>query len=226
MQVAVIGLGRFGSSLAINLSMLDADVIAIDTDMERVEEIQDKVTDAVCISGTDEKSLLSTGIMDCDTVVVAIGEDMMQGILTTAILRRMGALNIISRATNTIQAEILKEIGAVRVIYIEEQIAEIEAERIMSEKSLYHTNLPGGYSLVEVTPFDEIKGLSLKEIDFTEQYNVKLVALKTKTRKIDKSGAIDIQENINPFPQPEEIIGEDDTLLIFGKDKDIRKFVE
>ena len=218
MQVAVIGLGRFGSNLAINLAENGAEVIAVDRHREAVESIADQVADAIILDTTEEKELVQRGIADVDVAVVAIGEDVQMSILTTAILRRLGVAKIVARATSKIQADILREVGAHEVLYIEEEYAALLARNIMSEATLERIPIRRDYSLAEVRLPETFIGKTLGEIRLQGE-DLNVVAILTKTRDIGLHGETRVEVEVDEYPSPDKEIGEEDTLLIFGRNE-------
>ena len=153
-QFAVIGLGRFGFRVAEVLSGKGAQVIAIDKDNIVVEKIRDIVTEAVQLDSTDEEALRECRVEDVDVAVVSIGEHIESCILTTAILKNIGIKEIVSRAGTKLQAQILKEVGATRVIFPEEDMGLRVANSILAPGVLEYIDLGADYNLAEI----EIKG--------------------------------------------------------------------
>jgi trk system potassium uptake protein len=224
MHVAVIGLGRFGSSLARNLSLFGVEVIAIDANEENVKEIADSVSASYTMDATNEQELIKRGITEVDTVVIAIGENILTSILTTAILKRIGGVNIIARATNKVQADILNEIGARKIIYIEEEMAEHTAQLILSETTLDRHEVLKGYSFTWVMPPESFHGKTIEELDIDNQYGIQLIAIRSKQRTIGSSGETQVFYELNDQLSPNDIVTEDDTLLIFGSNDLITEF--
>ena len=122
MKFCVIGLGRFGFSVAEKLGENGMEVLAIDSNVAIIESIKDKVTQAICMRVTEEESLRSIGIDEMDTVIVSMGEDFAQSILLTALLKKhLNIPHVIARATNKIHANILKLVGADQIVSPEEE---------------------------------------------------------------------------------------------------------
>jgi trk system potassium uptake protein TrkA len=221
MRCAVIGLGRFGFKVATTLAERGAEVMAIDVDRELVDEIKDRVSEAVCLDSTDEKALRAIGIQDLDAVVVAIGNNIEASILTTAILKRLGVGRIIARALTTLQGQILQEVGARRVIYIEEQMGEQVARALVAPHIQEHITLGTGRSLVQFTPKKEFLGKTIGELDFRAKYGVNIIAIERRVPKITETGESTFEVQVNDLPSPNDRIEEGDTLLIVGSDERI-----
>lgn len=131
-QFAIIGMGRFGSSIARTLSQLGFEVMAIDFREETVQEISSIVTHAVQADSTDEEALRALGIRNFDVVVVAIGEDIQASILTTLILKEMGIPTVVVKAVNDLHGKVLKKIGADKVVYPERDMGQRVAHHLIS----------------------------------------------------------------------------------------------
>lgn len=221
MRFAVIGLGRFGFKVATTLAERGAEVIAIDVDRELVDEIKDWVSEALCLDSTDEKALRAVGIQDVDAVVVAIGNNIEASILTTAILKRLGVSRIIARAMTTLQGQILQEVGARRVIYIEEQMGEQVARTLIAPHIQEHIPLGTGHSLVQLTPRKEFIGKTIGELDFRAKYGVNIIAIERRIPTLTATGENKFDVQVNDLPSPHDRIEEGDTLLIVGSDERI-----
>jgi len=145
-QFAVIGLGRFGFKVAEVLAAKGAQVIAVDKDPALVEKIKDIVAEAVQLDSTDEEALRECGVEGVDVAVVSIGEDVESSILTTTILNNMGIKEIVARASTRLQAQILKEVGAARVVYPEEDMGLRVANSIFAPGVLDYIDLGADYN--------------------------------------------------------------------------------
>src|SRR3989338_11542491 len=115
-QFAVLGLGDFGMNLIETLSKGETQIIAIDIDKTKVAKAKDMVTHALQLDSTNEAALLEAGLNEVDTAVICMGKDIQDNILTTAILKRMGIPEIIARASSSIHEQILREVGAHRIV--------------------------------------------------------------------------------------------------------------
>ena len=135
-QFAVIGLGRFGTSVAMTLQQLGHEVLAIDADEERVQKISDQVTHVVQADTTDENSLQALGLRNFDAVVVAIGENVQANVATTLLVKDMGVPFIIAKARNALHGKMLEKIGADRVVYPERDMGQRVAHSLISSNVL------------------------------------------------------------------------------------------
>lgn len=220
-QYAVIGMGKFGYKVAVTIAERGGEVIAIDSNPKKVEEVKDLVSQAVRLDSTDEAAMKAIGISDVDVAIVAIGDDREASILTTGLLKRIGVGRIIARATSDLHAQILELIGAHKVISIEDQMGEQLAKSIIAPDILEHITLGSGHSLAEVIPKKKFLGKSLREIDLRAMHGVHVVAIKKRTPIVDEQGESDFKTEVKDFPGPDDLIEENDILVVVGDDKSI-----
>ena len=226
MLVAVIGLGTFGAKCAVRLFEKGADVIAIDKDEVLVDRIKDRVTHAVALDVTDERSLRTVNISDVDVAVVAIGENIEMSIMAVAMLRKLGVGRVIARATNPIHVHVLDEIGASEVVQVEEEMGEIIASRIIAPHVLQRYNFAAGYSLVEIKLGKKYTGKTLVETRIRQNYNLNIVAIIKRIPTIDQMGKTNFRVEINDAPVPMDVLGEDDVVVLVGSEAGLNKLFQ
>ena len=209
-QFAVIGLGRFGTSVALSLQELGHEVLAIDSDEERVQKLSDEVTHVVQADTTDENSLNALGMRNFDAVVVAIGEDVQANVATTLLLKEMGIPYIIAKARNALHGKMLEKIGADRVVYPEREMGQRVAHSLVSANVLDYIELSPSLSLVEVTAPGVFVGRTLAEANMRARYGVNVVAIKR-------------YEDLIVPPQPDEIIHECDVMIVIGPTEGLQR---
>ncbi len=222
-QYAVIGLGAFGKKVALTLADKGADVIVIDKDKDSVEEIKDSVSAALILDSTDEQAMQATELGNVDAAVVALGDKQEEAILTTAILKKMGISHIVARAINGQYADILRTVGAHKVIIIEESMGETVAKRLLSPEVYQHVVLTTGHSLVEIAIRDEFIGKTLKQLDFRRKYGVNIIAIQKRIPEVDEEGKVTYTVKVNDVPGPDDRIEKDDVLVVVGADDNIEK---
>lgn len=225
MQVAVIGLGTFGRSVATSLTQLGAEVIAIDRDESLVESIKDKVAQAIIADATDELTLRSIGIPEVDAAVIAIGE-MSASILATLLLRRLGLSRIIVRSLDDNHSIVLEEVGASRVIPVEKQMGQQIARTLIAPHIMDRKQFAEGFSLVEIRTPHSLVGLTIKEAKLRERHQLNLVALQRRVTEVNEEGKSVIKTVINSVPQADEKMEEGHVLILAGSDHDIDVFLE
>lgn len=226
-KFAVIGLGDFGWSVAVSLAERGAEVVAIDQQMNVIEDIKDKVTFAVRLDSTDEKALKSVGITDVDAVVISIGTNFEDTILTSVLLQQMGVKKIVVKATSKIQETILNKLNVSQVITPDFEIAKRVASTLINEDVLDYIPLGESYNIVQLRTPKSFVGKTLQEIDLRIRYNVNLITIKRRyTVKNEETGEEVIKERIYGVPTASTVLEPNDVLIVLGKDKDIRKIVE
>lgn len=226
MQIAVIGLGSFGSRLAETLHNLGGEVIAIDSREELIEDIKTRVSQAITLDSTDERALRAIGMEDMDTAVVAIGNQMQNSIMVTALLRQIGVTRIISRAISNLHEKVLYEVGASQVLRLEEQMGEQAAKWIIAPDILKQHSFADGFSMIEVKPKESLVGKTISDAGLREKYDLGIAAIQKRTPHLDEEGHSIFKKKIISPPSPEDIISVDDILVLFGSDSSIVKFTK
>lgn len=212
-QFAVIGLGRFGSSVALTLHKLGHQVLAIDINEERVQKFSDEVTHAVQADTTDLDALEALGIRNFDVVIVAIGEDMESNVLTTLQLKELGVRNLVAKARNDAHGKMLQKIGADRVIHPERDMGQRVAHNLVTTNILDYIELSPEISLVEITAPQKMIDKTLAEMDFRSLYDINIVAIKRR-------------EKIIVPPRATDPIQDQDILIAVGNNKGIQRLEE
>ncbi|WP_340372237.1 TrkA family potassium uptake protein [Peribacillus sp. FSL E2-0218] len=210
-QYAVIGLGRFGTSVAHRLYTAGQEVLGIDINEESVENAELSVTHAVIADTTEAETLKSIGIRNFDCVIVAIGNDMQSSILTTLLLKELGVKKVIAKALNKNHGQVLSKIGADWVIYPERDMGERVANQLLSPNMLNYIELSKEYNIEEIILPMSMKGKSLRELDLRATYNISVIAIVS-------NGEIIIA------PSPDQDIHEKDMLLVVGNKEDLAVF--
>jgi len=134
-QFAVVGLGRFGSSVAETLSSKGCQVLAIDTDEEKVQDLSELVAQAVCVDATDEKALKAVGIEPVDVAIVSVGGNIESSVLITLVLKEIGIKEVIAKAVTKDHGKVLEKVGADRVVFPERDMGIRIANALTSPKS-------------------------------------------------------------------------------------------
>lgn len=222
-RFAVIGLGRFGSRLATNLAAAGAEVIAIDRDRDRVEEIRDQVTLALALDATDEQALRIQGVDQVGTAVVGIGHNFEAAALTTVLLKSMRVTRVITRAGSAMQAKILSRVGADGVVSPEDESADRWSHRLLAPFMIDHVELGHGYALIQMPAPSEWVDKPLVDLDLRKKHKVTVVAIKRRVPSASPSGVDMYDEVVLDVPQPSSRITRDDTLVLAGFDRDLER---
>jgi trk system potassium uptake protein TrkA len=222
-KFAVIGLGRFGQTLARTLAKNGAEVVAIDTSREMVDDVREMVTLSLRLDATDEKALASQDMDKMDAVIVGIGEGFEAKAMAVAVLKKLGVKRVICRADSEMKAKILSAIGADEVVYPEEESALRLAQRLVAPNIVDYVELAEGHSLVQFEAPRIFHGKQLVELDLRRKYEVNLVAIKRRMTAKGPDGKVIYQEKVIDVPRPTDVVEPNDILVIVGSDDNILK---
>ncbi len=213
-QVVVIGLGRFGSSLAETLCKLGHDVLAMDTDEKRVQAMATKITHTVQADATDEAVLRELGIVDFDVAIVALGSAIESSVLSTILLKMLGVKYVIARAEDELHGVILGRIGADRVVYPEREMGrEVAHELTLRDVSDYMSVAEKyGVAKMKVPPY--CVGKTLEGLGFGPEGKWELAALLVQRGK-----------EVIVAPALSETLRENDILVASGRDEKLEQFL-
>ena len=207
-QYAVFGLGSFGESVAIALQGLGCEVIVVDDDMERIEDIANSVSYAMKADFGDPDVVRSLGTKNLDGVVVAVADNMEASIMATLVCKEIGVPYVISKAKNDLHATVLKKIGADAIIFPEKEMGVRLAKNLMSANFADWVALSPDYSLVEtVIPRGWI-GKSLQDLDVRRKYGINVVGIK-------------VGEDVEVNPNPEKALEDGMVMILVGANKDL-----
>ncbi len=209
-SVLLIGLGRFGRSVAEKLSDLHHEVMAVDNSEERVNEVLPLVTDAQIGDSTNETFLRSLGVDNYDVCIVAIGDDFQSSLETTSLLKELGAKKVVARASGEVHRKFLLRNGADEVVYPEKQVAKWAAIRYSSEHILDYVELDDTHAIMEVSIPENWLGKTIAELDVRKKYSINIMGVK-------KGG--ELQLTITP----DTLLTENETLLVLGDYKTLQK---
>ncbi len=209
-SILIIGLGRFGMHIAMQLNELGHQVMGVDINETRVNNAIDIVTSAQIGDSTNEAFLRTLGIDNYDVCIVAIGDDFQSSLETTYSLKELGAKYVVSRAEQDGQAKFLLRNGANEVLYPEKQVAKWAAIRYSSNHILDYIELDDTHSIFEVNVPKDWEGLSIGQLDIRRKYNITVVAVK-------KDGKLSLSIT------PETILSGEQTLLVLGEYKAMQK---
>lgn len=210
-QFVILGLGRFGSSIATTVYNLGHDVLVIDNDEERIQDIAENVTHAVQMDATDEKALKTLGIRNFDVAVVTIGSNIQSSVMVTLLVKELGVKYIIAKANTDLHAKVLYKIGANRVILPERDMGIRVAHNLVSSNILDYIELSPEYSMIEIKVVDEWINKAIKDLRIREKYGINIVAIKNV-------------DGINMSPSAEYIIKDNDILVALGSVEDLGGF--
>lgn len=210
-NILLIGLGRFGKHIAMQLNEMGHEIMAVDINEERVNRILPFVTNAQIGDSTDASFLESLGIGNFDICFVTIGGSFQNSLETTSLLKELGAILVISRAERDVQEKFLLRNGADRVVYPEKQVAKWASIRYADDHILDYMEVDASHAIFEVAIPDEWIGRSVGELDIRRRYNINILAVK-KEREVSVTISVDT------------VLEADSTLLVLGDYKAIQKF--
>ncbi|MBE9504821.1 MAG: TrkA family potassium uptake protein [Proteobacteria bacterium] len=213
-RFAVIGLGHFGSSAARKLYEDGHDVIAIDINKNRVQDIKESSSQAIVADVSERETLEAIGINDVDVVIISLGEKLDASILVTLYLKEMGIKEIVVKAITDDHAKILKILGATDVVFPEKDMAIRVAERLSSPTVLDQIEFMEGYSVVEIEAPKSFHGADLISADIRNRYGLSVILI----RKKGEGGEVLVT------PKATDKIEEGDILVLLGEDANIEKF--
>jgi trk system potassium uptake protein TrkA len=212
MKFAVIGLGSFGSNIAKTLYEKGNEVLAVDDDKEKIDEVKSFVSHAISMDAADKENLQAMGIQDMDVVIVSLGPEMEASILTVLYLKEMGAKRIVAKALTEDHAKILESVGATEVIYPEKDMAIKTALKLSCPNVLEYLPLISGFGIQEIAPPEKFIGKSLKELDLRNKYGIQIIAIKEL-----------IPEKTTFVPKADFVLKDSDILVIMGEEKQLEK---
>lgn len=213
-QFLVIGLGRFGASVARTLTEAGHEVLGVDSREELVQAVSGMVTQAVQADATDEQVLRSLGVSNFDVAVVAIGQDIQSSIMCTLLLKEMGLKYVIAKAQNHLHGKVLKKTGADRVVFPERDMGVRVAQNLVSTNLLDYIELSEDYSIMEFTAPAFTVGKTLAQLRLPNKFGINVIAIKTGPREI------------NIAPKADDVINEGDILVLAGENKQLKKMEE
>ncbi len=212
-SILMIGMGRFGSHLCKNLADLDNEIMIVDSQEERLEDLLPYVTSAKIGDCTSEKVLESLGVSNFDLCVVSVGNNFQNSLEITSLLKEMGAKRVISKADRDIQAKFLLRNGADEVIFPDRDIARKLAVRLSADEIFDYISLQDGYSIYEIASMPEWIGKSIKEINFRVTYNLSIIGIK-------------VNDHIQLNPNAEHVFKENEHLMVIGHENDMKKVIQ
>lgn len=209
-NILLIGLGRFGKNIALQLNKLGHEVMAVDNNEERVNEILPIVTNAQIGDSTNTEFLKSLGIRNFDVCIVTIGGDFQNSLETTSLLKELGAKLVVSRAERDVQAKFLLRNGADEVVSPEKQVANWAAIRYTADHIRDYIEVDEAHAIFEVEVPEGWVGKSVGELDIRRKYSINIMATKEDGK-------------INMAVTPETVLTDKITLLVLGAYKKLQK---
>ena len=210
-QFVIIGIGKFGYSIATTLFDMGHDVLAIDKDEEKVQQISNRVTHAVQADATDENTLKALGIRNFDVAVVTISSNIQSSILITMLCKELGLKYVLAKAQNELHAKVLYKTGADKVVFPERDMGIRVAQNLVSTNFLDYIELTPHYRLVELAVVPAWEDKSLRELNIRVKYGINIMAIRHGN-------------DVNISPLGDDILRREDVLVLIGRTNDIENF--
>lgn len=209
-SILLVGVGNFGKHIARKFNELGHDVMAIDQNEERINDVMQIVTSAQIGDSTNEDFLRTLGMDNYDVCIVTIGGDFQSSLETTSLLKELGAKKVVSRAERDGQAKFLLRNGADEIVYPEKQLASWMGIRYSADHILDYIELDGEHAIFEVTVPKEWIGMTVGQLDIRRKYKINIMGIK-------KNGKITVSIS------PDTMLTEDKTLMVVGEYKALQK---
>jgi trk system potassium uptake protein TrkA len=212
-QFVVVGLGRFGSSLAKELVEIGHEVFGIDKNQEIVQDMSNLLTHVAVADCTDEESLRVLGVRNFDCGVVAIGDDIQSSIMTAILLKDLGIKKVVAKALSELHGRVLEKIGVDKVVYPERDMGKRVANQLVSPNLLDYIELSKEYTIAEIVVPRNLHGQSLQELNPRAKYGCSILA-------INKPAGVIVA------PSAKDILAEKDVMVVIGTNEHMDKFQE
>ncbi|HWI61869.1 MAG TPA: TrkA family potassium uptake protein [Symbiobacteriaceae bacterium] len=209
-QIAVLGLGRFGSSVARTLQSLGHEVLGIDGNADLVEMLSHELTHTVACDVTDEEALRSLGLRNFDCAVIAIGHDVQASILATVLVKEIGVPMVVGKAAGTLHGRTLAKVGADKVVYPERDMGARVAHSLLTGSVTDYIELSPEYTIMEMVVPAKMVGKTIRDLNLRARYGINIMALETA-------------EGINAGPAATDILREGDVMILLGSNDSVRR---
>lgn len=212
-QIVVIGLGRFGSSVCKELYSLGHEIMAIDTDPEKVDALRKYAAYTVIADATDENQLKSLGVRNFEHAIVAIGDNLQASVLCTLMLKELGLPKVWVKARDLQHEKILDKVGADRVIQPEKEMGIRVAHHVDSDKIVDYIDLSKDYSIIELVASGKMANRTLVDLNIRVEFNCIVLAIKRL-------------EDVNIAPAVDDVVEQNDVLIVMGHKEDLKRLEE
>lgn len=208
--IGIIGLGRFGGTLAKQVAALGHEVCGIDIDEKVVQKLTPFITHSIVADFSDEETIRSLHLQDFDVVVIAIGDDLKAKLLTAMVLKELQAPYVVAKASSDMESKLLERVGVDLVIFPEMNMADRLAQMLTREYIVDYFQLSQDIGLVEMNTPTFMVGHTLEELSLRSRYGINIVAIKR-------------HKSVMVPPNPKEPLTEEDMLILIGRNEDITK---
>lgn len=226
MKYIIIGLGNFGASLAEKLTSMGNEVIGVDSNLDKVEAIKEKITHAISLDATDFNAVSNLPLEDTDIVIIGIGEDKGANIMATALMKQLHVKRLISRAVSPLQQMVLEAMGVEEIIHPEEETAERWSKKLNLEGVVDSFEVTGEYSIVESEIPKEFDGKTLEEIGLKKKHNIIVLTTIKYTEGKNEIGSAKTLSNVQGVATAKTELHYGDIMVLYGNNQDIKKLLK
>lgn len=226
MKFIIIGLGNFGSSLAVKLTAMGHEVIGADNKMEKVNAWKDHISHTICLDGTNPQAVDNLPLKDTDMVIIGIGENEGASIMATAVMKQHYTKRIISRAVSPTQSTVLEAMGIEEIIHPEEDAADRLAKKLNLKNVIDSFEVTSGYNIVESRVPKQYIGKSLEELGFMKEFQVVVLTTMSERKITNFLGHPKTVTEVKGVANSSTVFDEGDIMVLFGKMDNINKILE
>lgn len=227
MKYIIVGLGSFGSSLAVKLTELGNEVIGVDKAMSLVDLYKEKISYTICLDATDEFAVSGLPLKETDIVIISIGKNQGVNVMATALFKNFQVKKLFSRAINLLHEKVLVAIGVDEIVHPEEETAERWAKKLCLTNVIDSFELSSDYSIIEISLPNKLVGKTIEEIKLKPKYNIlALTTIKEKESTSFLSNNTVYEKRVQGVASANTILEKNDTLVIYGSNKDLRNFTD
>ena len=224
MKYIVIGLGSLGREIAKNQTKIGNEIIGVDINMHRVENIKNNIAGAICLDSTDEDSLKLLPIKEVDAIFVTYGKNFGISVQTVALLKSFGAGRMIVRSISPIHETVIRSIGVAEIMTPEKDFSAMYvAQTILGDRCLQWDRITDTHHLFKIKTPGVLVNQSIETIDVEENFNVRLVAIERLTEVKNMLGMVQKQYMVIQRLTNDLVIEQEDILVIFGKIEGLKK---
>lgn len=224
MKYIIVGLGSFGSSLAIKLTEMGNEVIGVDKTMSLVDLYKEKISYTICLDATDEFAVSGLPLKETDIVIIAIGKNQGTNVMVTALFKNFLVKKLFSRAINLLHEKVLLAIGVDEIVHPEEETAERLAKKLCLTNVIDSFELNSNYSIIEINLPDKFVGKTIKEIELKTKFNLLALTTIKETKKQSSLGNTVYEKKVQGVASANTVLKKNDILVVYGSNKDLRNF--
>lgn len=226
MKVIIVGLGYFGSSLAIRLTQLGHEVIGVDSSMDKVNQFKDVITHTIAMDASNMQALHTLPLKDTDVVLIGIGEDFGASVMAVANFKQLKVKRLIGRAISPLHQTVLEAIGVDKIIRPEQESAERLAKSLDIKGVIDSFELTEDYTIIEAHVPEKYVGKTLGNSNFRQKFQVNVLTIIRMKDDVNMFGKTQARPAAIGVVSPEMVFEKEDILVLFGKMDDIERLLE